>query len=81
MANCVHSLGVPFTPFGAGNASQTTLATNVNAVRQSTDGVNIDEETQNLVKFQNAYGAAAHVISVLSAMLDDAINLGSGSTF
>jgi flagellar hook-associated protein 1 FlgK len=57
------------------------LASNVNQVRQSTDGINIDEETQNLVKFQNAYGAAAHVISVLSAMLSDAINLGNGSTF
>ncbi len=57
------------------------LSSNINAVRQSTDGINVDEETQNLVKFQNAYGAAAHVISVLSSMLEDAINLGSGTTF
>jgi flagellar hook-associated protein 1 FlgK len=57
------------------------LASSINAVRQSTDGINIDEETQNLVKFQNAYGAAAHVITVLSAMLDDAINLGAGTSF
>ena len=80
-ANLVAKMGGDTAAATTGNASQTTLATNVNAVRQSTDGINIDEETQNLVKFQNAYGAAAHVISVLSAMLDDAINLGSGSTF
>lgn len=59
-----------------GSTSQATLTSNVNAVRQSTDGINIDEETQNLVKFQNAYGAAAHVISILSQMLSTAINLG-----
>jgi flagellar hook-associated protein 1 FlgK len=57
------------------------LASSINAVRQSTDGINIDEETQNLVKFQNAYGAAAHVVTVLSSMLEDAINLGSGTSF
>ena len=39
--------------------------------------LNIDEETQNLVKFQNAYGAAAHVITVLNQMLQTAIGLGT----
>jgi len=63
------------TAIGA-STSQATLTSNVNAVRQSTDGINIDEETQNLVKFQNAYGAAAHVIAILSQMLSTAINLG-----
>jgi flagellar hook-associated protein 1 FlgK len=80
-ANLVAKMGLDAATATTGNATQSTLASNVNQVRQSTDGINIDEETQNLVKFQNAYGAAAHVISVLSAMLSDAINLGSGSTF
>ena len=80
-ANLVAKMGLDTATATTGNASQTTLTTNVNSVRQSTDGINIDEETQNLVKFQNAYGAAAHVISILSQMLSDAINLGSGSTF
>jgi flagellar hook-associated protein 1 len=80
-ANLVSRVGGDTAAAIAGNSSQTTLASNVNQVRQSTDGINIDEETQNLVKFQNAYGAAAHVIAVLSAMLSDAINLGSGTSF
>ena len=80
-ATLVAKVGQDTAAATTGNSSQTTLASNVNQVRQSTDGINIDEETQNLVKFQNAYGAAAHVISVLSAMLSDAINLGNGSTF
>jgi flagellar hook-associated protein 1 len=80
-ANLVARMGLDTATATTGNASQTTLASNVNQVRQSTDGINIDEETQNLVKFQNAYGAAAHVMATLSAMLSDAINLGSGTAF
>jgi flagellar hook-associated protein 1 FlgK len=74
-------MGTDSATANTGNSTQTSLATSINQVRQSTDGINIDEETQNLVKFQNAYGAAAHVISTLAAMLDDAINLGSGTSF
>lgn len=80
-ANLVAKMGLDAATATTGATSQSTLATNINAVRQSTDGINIDEETQNLVKFQNAYGAAAHVITTLSAMLSDAINLGSGTSF
>ncbi len=80
-ANLVAQMGQDAATASTGNTTQTSLASSINAVRQSTDGINIDEETQNLVKFQNAYGAAAHVISVLSSMLSDAINLGSGTSF
>jgi flagellar hook-associated protein 1 len=80
-AGLVATMGQDAATATTGNTTQTSLASSINAVRQSTDGINIDEETQNLVKFQNAYGAAAHVITVLSAMLDDAINLGAGTSF
>lgn len=80
-AGLVAQMGQDSAAANTGNTTQTSLASSINQVRQSTDGINIDEETQNLVKFQNAYGAAAHVISTLAAMLDDAINLGSGTTF
>jgi flagellar hook-associated protein FlgK len=80
-ANLVAQMGQDSATANTGLATQTSLSSSINAVRQSTDGINVDEETQNLVKFQNAYGAAAHVISVLSSMLEDAINLGTGTTF
>ncbi|MGA2392447.1 MAG: flagellar hook-associated protein FlgK [Candidatus Lustribacter sp.] len=80
-AGLVAQMGQDAATATTGNTTQTSLASSINQVRQSTDGINIDEETQNLVKFQNAYGAAAHVISVLASMLSDAINLGSGTTF
>lgn len=76
-ANLVATVGQDTAAANTGNAAQSKLTSNINQVRQSTDGINIDEETQNLVKFQNAYGAAAHVISILSQMLDTAIHLGS----
>ena len=76
-ANFVAQLGLDTQTAITGNASQTTLASNVNQVRQSTDGINIDEETQNLIKFQNAYAAAAHTVDVLNQMLGVAVNLGS----
>jgi flagellar hook-associated protein 1 FlgK len=80
-ASLVAQMGQDASAATTGTTTQTSLASSINSVRQSTDGINIDEETQNLVKFQNAYGAAAHVITILSAMLNDAINLGSGTSF
>ena len=47
--------------------------------RLSVSGVSLNEETTNLVKFQQAYSAAAQVISVLDEILDVTINgLGAG---
>ncbi len=63
----------------AGASSQATLTSNINTVRQSIDGINIDEETQNLIKYQNAYQAAARTVNVLNTLLSDVINnLGVG---
>lgn len=58
----------------AGTTTQTNLANNINTVRQGISGINIDEETQNLIKYQNAYQAAAKTISVLDSMLNTVIN-------
>ena len=43
--------------------------------RASVSGVSVDEETANLVKFQHAYEASAHVITVLNQMLDTIVNM------
>ena len=70
-SNLVALMGTDTQTAITGNTSQTALANNVNSVRQSVDGINIDEETQNLVKFQNAYGAAAHVVNTLDVDAPD----------
>ncbi len=43
---------------------------------QSISGVNIDEELQNLVVFENAYNATARIVQVVSDLFDVLNNLG-----
>ena len=42
--------------------------------RDAGNGVNVDEEMVDLVKYQHAYSAASRVITVVDEMLDRIIN-------
>ncbi len=66
---------------GQASADATRNATTANAsltsaktARSSADGVSVDEEMVDLVKFQHSYEAAARVISIADGMLDKLIN-------
>jgi flagellar hook-associated protein 1 FlgK len=48
----------------------------LNDLRGSISGVSLDEETANLVRFQQAYQASARVIQAINEMLSTAVNLG-----
>jgi flagellar hook-associated protein 1 FlgK len=61
-----------------GTTSQTTLASNIDQARQSVNGINLDEETQNLVKYQNSYTAAAKTLNVIEQLLTTAVGLIPG---
>lgn len=50
------------------------LRVSVEARRQSTSGVSLDEEMTNLVQFQHAYNAAARMITVVDEMLETIIS-------
>ncbi len=54
--------------------SHDLIMANLEAMRQSYMGVNLDEEMSNMVKFQHAYNASARVIQVMNEMLDQLIN-------
>lgn len=43
--------------------------------RGSISGVSLDEEAANMVKFQRAYDAAAHVVTTINQMLETVINM------
>jgi flagellar hook-associated protein 1 FlgK len=58
----------------AGTQTQTALAQNIDTVRQGVDGINLDEETQNLIKYQNAYQAVARTMNVMDSLLNTVIN-------
>lgn len=45
-------------------------------IRESVSGVSIDEETTDLIKFQNGYAAGARLINMASELMDILVNLG-----
>lgn len=55
-------------------AVQTSLAS-LTGQESSVAGVSIDEESANLLRFQQAYEAAAKVISILQTLFDSTINM------
>jgi len=54
--------------------SQAKLLDESRAQRESVSGVNLDEEAANLLRYQQAYQAAAQVISVTNSLFDTLIN-------
>ncbi|RKX26770.1 MAG: flagellar hook-associated protein FlgK [Candidatus Zixiibacteriota bacterium] len=50
------------------------LAHQINNQKQSVEGVSLDEEMANMIRFQHAYDAAARVIVAMDGALDTVIN-------
>lgn len=48
--------------------------TELENMRQSVMGVNLDEEMANMVQFQHAYNASAKMINTMNEILDTIIN-------
>jgi flagellar hook-associated protein 1 len=46
----------------------------------SVSGVNLDEETTNLMNYQRAYEAAARVVSTVDELTQSVLDMGSGVT-
>jgi flagellar hook-associated protein 1 len=58
------------------NASQLVLQ-QLQDQRGSISGVSLDEEASHLILFQQAYDAAARIVTAVNQMMDEAVNLGS----
>ena len=54
---------------------QTAAVTQLNNYRESVSGVSVDEEMVNLLKFQNAYDAAAKLITTVDELLQALMNI------
>ncbi len=50
------------------------LAKNLENLRKSISGVNLDEELANMVMFQHGYNASARIVTTMDRMLDTIIN-------
>ena len=57
-------------------AAQQGLADQANQTMQSLSGVNLDEEAANLLRFQQAYQAAAKVLEVAGRVFDEILAIG-----
>lgn len=55
-------------------ANYELLVQQINNARQSVEGVNLDEEMTNLVKYQHAYDASARIITAMDQALDTVIS-------
>ncbi|WP_373497770.1 flagellar hook-associated protein FlgK [Desulfococcus sp.] len=58
-----------------GALHQSEMMTQLETYRESISGVSLDEEMINLIQFQNAYQAAAKLITVADELLDTVINM------
>jgi flagellar hook-associated protein 1 FlgK len=57
------------------NTAQTSLSTQIRGLQQSVSGVNQDEETANLLMYQQMYQANAKVIQTASTMFDAVLGI------
>jgi flagellar hook-associated protein 1 FlgK len=72
----ISQLGVAAQAATNDKATSDAVVTTLQARRDSTSGVSLDEEMVNLVQYQHAFSAAGRVISTLDSMLDTLVNLG-----
>ncbi|MCK4574315.1 MAG: flagellar hook-associated protein FlgK [candidate division Zixibacteria bacterium] len=76
-ASLIGTIGVDSKEAQSYTENYTLLLAQVDNARQSVQGVSLDEEMINLVKFQQAYDAAARVITAVDEALDTLIK-GTG---
>ena len=76
-ATYVSRLGSQVATAAARSTTADTAATAATTAQNSNSGVDLDEETANLVIYQHAYQASARVISTINDVLDTLINMGA----
>jgi len=76
-ATYVSRVGAQTATAAARSTTADTAATAATDAQTSVSGVDLDEETSNLVMYQHAYQASARVISTINDILDTLINMGA----
>jgi flagellar hook-associated protein 1 FlgK len=70
----IGELGVASQATSRRNDIQQNVTEQVDASREATSGVNLDEEMTNLLTYQRGYEAASRVLTTIDSMLDQLIN-------
>jgi len=79
-ANIVSQSGNLAAQAQAENTASTTNVNQLNNQLGSISGVSINEETTNLLNYQNAFSAAARVVTTVDQLTTDVLNMGAGVT-
>jgi flagellar hook-associated protein 1 FlgK len=74
IGNLVGRVGVSAGQAAVGRDAQQVLLDDSTSAMQAVSGVNLDEEAANLVRFQQAYQAAARVVAVANQLFSDLLN-------
>ena len=74
-SNLVYQVGTFTANATAEQTAVQTSLTSLTSQESSVAGVSIDEESANLLRFQQAYEAAAKVISTIQTLFDTTINM------
>jgi flagellar hook-associated protein 1 FlgK len=78
-ANTVSAFGRTLSNLNNQVENQTAVRTLVTSQQQSVSGVNLDEETTNLMMYQKAYQASSHFLTIVDGLLDTLVQLGAGT--
>ena len=70
----VTSVGATTAQVQANLDAQNVVLANAEQAMLSNSGVNLDEEAANLIRYQQAYQAAAQVVSVVQTLFDSLLN-------
>ena len=73
-AEAVARVGLSGERAASASATHDKIGKELRDLRQSTSGVNMDEELANMIKFQHGYEAAAKFVTKVDSMLDTIIN-------
>jgi len=76
-SSIVSAVGVQSQQSQNMTTNQTVIFDAVETTRESTSGVSMDEELSNMIKFQQAYGACAKMLTTMDAMLETLLNIRS----
>jgi flagellar hook-associated protein 1 FlgK len=72
----ITELGTALSSVNSQLSDQQSVQTMLQTQRSAVSGVSIDEEMTNLVTFQRAFQASAHLVSVVDQMLNTVVTLG-----
>jgi flagellar hook-associated protein 1 len=76
-SNMVFGLGNNVSNSSAELSSSQLVLNQLNDQRGSISGVNLNAEAANMLQYQNAYDAAAKVVTTINDMLNTVINMGT----